>query len=115
MVTYIIVGVFILFDIITGLIKAFYNGGINSTKLRVGFFHKVSEIIALIGSGLLEYGLGFINLDIGLPILSGVALYLSCMELISIIENLCEVNPALATLFKPYLQKLKNKIDKGDD
>ena len=35
------------------------------------------------------------------------------MEFISVLENLSVVNPDLAKLFKPYLEKLKSKD--GDD
>lgn len=115
MVAYIIVGCFILCDIITGVIKALYKGGLNSTILRVGLFHKISEIIAVVGSGLLEYGLYYLDFDIGFPVFKAIAGYISIMELISILENLCEVNPALAKLFKPYLEKLKQKKDKDGE
>ena len=110
---YITVGVFIVFDIVTGIIKALYNEGLNSTYLRKGLFHKLSEIIAVLGSGLLEYGIAYINLGVDIPVLGVVSAYICGMELVSIIENLCEVNPGLAKLFKPYLEKLKNS-DKED-
>ena len=108
---YITVGVFILFDILTGFVKGLYKEGINSTYLRQGLFHKLSEVLAVVGSGLLEYGLGYVELGIDIPVLKVVAVYICTMELVSILENLAEVNPALGKLFKPYLQKLKEKDD----
>lgn len=110
---YITVGIFILFDIATGILKALKNEGLNSTYLRQGLFHKLSEVLATIGAGLLEYGIKYVNLGVDIPVLDVVAVYICSMELVSIIENLCEVNPALGKLFKPYLEKLKDK--KGDD
>ena len=107
--TYIAVAIFILFDILTGIIKALYKEGLNSTYLRRGLFHKLSEVLAVAGSGLLEYGMSYINLGVELPVLNVVAVYICTMELISIIENIAEVNPSLAKLFKPYLEKLKDK------
>ena len=107
--TYIAVAIFILFDILTGIIKALYKEGLNSTYLRRGLFHKLSEVLAVAGSGLLEYGMSYINLGVELPVLNVVAVYICTMELISIIENIAEVNPSLAKLFKPYLEKLKEK------
>lgn len=106
---YITVCVFIAFDIVTGIVKALYNEGLNSTYLRKGLFHKLSEIIAVAGSGLLEYGLNYIEIGIDLPLLNVVAVYICAMELVSILENLAEVNPMLAKLFRPYLEKLKEK------
>ena len=109
MILYIIGGCFILFDILTGIIKALYNEGLNSTYLRKGLFHKLAEVLALVGSGLLEYGIQYVELGIDIPILKVVLSYICIMELVSSLENLAEVNPALAKLFKPYLEKLKNK------
>lgn len=109
MIIYIIVGCSILFDVITGLIKGLYKRKINSTFLRVGLFHKLSEIVAVIGAGLLEYGANYIDLGFEFPILKVVGIYITTMELISILENLAEVNPTLYKLFSPYLEKLKKK------
>ena len=113
MTTYIVVLGFVLADIITGFLKAGYLGDINSTALRKGFFHKASEILATVGSGLLEYGASYVNLNIPIPLLNIVATYICIMELVSVIENLCCVNPLLNKLFKPYLEKLK-KVDSDD-
>lgn len=107
--TYITVFCFIAFDILTGLLKSFYKGNINSTALREGLFHKVSEVLVVVGSGLLEYGADYIALGIDLPLVNVVTVYICLTELASIIENVCEVNPKLAKLFKPYLQKLKEE------
>ena len=105
------VGFFIIFDSLTGFLKALKIEGLNSTILRKGFYSKLSEILAV----LLCYGLNFIgdniNLGFDVPLLEGVSIYLCLMELVSIIENLCEVNPALDKLFGPYLEKLKGKKD----
>lgn len=115
MPTYIVVGCFIIFDVITGIIKALYKKEINSTLLRVGLFHKITEVLATIGSGLLEYGADYVDIDFSFPLLKCVALYVILMEFTSIIENLCVVNPTLNKLFSPYLEKLKNKKGKGGD
>ena len=112
MPVYIIVGCFIAFDIITGLIKALFKGGINSSLLRVGLFRKLAEILAVVASNLLEYGTNFIDLGFDFPVLKAVALYIVFMEITSIIENLGEINPTLGKIFKPYLEKLKKIYDK---
>ena len=108
MKTYIIVGCFILGDIVTGLLLAAYKGTINSTALRQGLFHKLSECLAVVLSVFLEYACDYIELGIELPILNIVSVYICVMELVSIIENLCGINPRLEKLFKPYLEKLKD-------
>lgn len=113
MVIYIVVGCFILFDIITGILKAFYYGKINSTGLRTGLYHKLSEIIAVAGAGLLEFGVKYVDIGVDIPVLNVVAIYICIMELISILENICEVNPKLCELFKPYLEKLNGNNTKN--
>jgi toxin secretion/phage lysis holin len=105
---YIIVACFILFDIITGLAKALYKEGINSTALRKGLFHKLSEALAVIASSGIEFALKYIELPNIIPIANMVIIYLCLMEGISIIENICVMNPSLAKFFAPYLEKLKS-------
>lgn len=106
---YLIVCGFVLFDIITGIAKAFYEGNFNSTVMRKGGFHKFAELMTLIGSGLVQYACNYIEFGIELPVVNVVSVYISLMELISILENLATMNPEMAKLFKPYLEKLKDK------
>lgn len=108
---YIVTGCFILFDIITGLVKGLYEGGIDSTKLRKGLYHKLSEILAVGGSALFEIGTTKIDMGVELPLVSCVTVYICVMEATSIIENLCIMNPKLAKLFKRFLAKLNNDKD----
>lgn len=107
---------FIVFDIITGFVKALYHKDVDSSMLRKGLFHKLSEFLTLVGSFLLNYVADYINLGFELPLLNVVSVYICTMELISIVENICEVNPQMYALFSPYLKKLKKKDgDKVDD
>ena len=104
---YIVVIGFIIFDIITGILKALANEGLNSTILRKGLFHKLSEILSAAGAGLAEYGASYVDLGFKIPLAIGVCSYICLMEAISIIENLCILNPNMAKFFKPVLNKLK--------
>lgn len=113
MMVLIVVAFFIVFDIVTGIMEALYKGEINSTKLRQGLYHKLSEIVCVLGAYLLELGAKYIDLGISLHLVNVVSVYICTMELVSIIENLCEINPSLAKLFKPYLEKLRG--EKKDD
>lgn len=108
---YIVVLSFIGFDVITGFLKAFYAEGVNSTILRKGLFHKLSEIISVFGAGLFEYGCHYLEFNVEIPMVGAVTTYICIMEFISIMENLSAVNPALGKLFKPYLEKLKERND----
>ena len=102
---------FILFDIITGLLKALKNNKINSTKLREGLIHKLSEVLCIVGSYALPFGLQFLDVNFSFPLVGVVGTYICLMELISAIENLGEVNPIINKFFAPYLEKLKSKSE----
>ena len=108
---YYVVGGFILFDVLTGIIAAAYKGEMNSTKLREGLYHKASEVIAVAGAALLEYAMQYYELGLEVPMLKAVAVYICATELISVLENLCEINPTLYNLFKPFLEKLKPEYE----
>lgn len=108
---YLVVAGFILFDIITGLIKAGYKGEINSTNLRRGLYHKLSEIVTVAGCGLLDYYIKYLQTGFDVPILKPVATYICIMEAVSIVENISQVNEKLGNFLKPYLEKLKGERD----
>lgn len=105
---YFAVIIFIVLDIITGLAKALKNNAVNSSVLRVGFWHKSAEIMAIGGATAIEYYKSFLGLS-DISILIPVASYICIMEVVSCIENLCELNPSLAKFFSPYLAKLNLK------
>ena len=94
----IVVLVFILFDFITGLIKAYANKNLSSTKMREGLLHKVAFVLVLLLGWLCEFATPIL----GLPepfgaIYYGVAVYIVLTEICSIIENLGEMNPELTS------------------
>lgn len=94
---YIIIGLLMAVDIISGLIKGFLVDGFDSTKMRNGIGHKMTYIIALSLAALIEYG--SIYLDFGYTISAlqpAVAVYISLTEVGSVLENIVAVNPDLA-------------------
>lgn len=104
---YLIVAGFILMDICTGFLKAIYLKQINSTILRKGLFHKLGEVCSLALAYGLEVGADYISIGTDVPFVAGVATYISVMEIISVIENICEINPDMLKFFKKYLDKFK--------
>ena len=115
MVMLICTTVCILFDIVSGLIKALYFGNVNSTYLRKGLLHKATEVLTICGAALLEYGMQYINLGFDLPLLKTVGIYICAMEIVSVLENIGEVNPKLGNFLKPYLEKLKLKEGEAEN
>lgn len=98
---------FIAFDVITGFVKALYCRNFNSSVMREGGFHKLSELLALFAAYGMEVAAEYINIGFDFPAVGVVAVYLCIMEFMSIAENLSEVNPQLREFFRPYLEKLK--------
>lgn len=95
--------VFVAMDVIFGLCKAFATHTFDSSKMRQGLWHKC----ALIGCELMAYAVevvtqlmdfGAVGLppDFTLPIVGAVTAYIVVMELGSILESLCVINPELA-------------------
>lgn len=93
--------IFIALDVLTGLAKgaasAKNGGGLSSEKMKTGFWHKLGIIAALVVAGLLDAAAGA-GLDLGFdaPIFEAACGYVVIMELLSILENISELNPELA-------------------
>lgn len=98
------------FDIITGLTKAVYKKKINSTKLRKGLFAKIGEILAICACWIFDFGLAYYNIDLNIPLYQICCVYVSFMEMLSIIENLLVLNPNLKKIFTNFIDKIKEAL-----
>ena len=96
---FILSGIFISFDIITGYLKAIKKKEINSSISRDGFIKKLGWITAILFGYLIKY---MIDVDMFLIISHVVCV---ATEGISIYENLGELGINLK--FKKYFEKLK--------
>lgn len=102
----VILSIFIGLDILTGLIKATITHTLSSQKMREGLFHKLAFYLAYALALAIEYGSMTLNLGYDVPLTPAVTVYICLTEVISIVENLCAINPSLkdskiANLFKP--------------
>ena len=88
--------VFNILDVITGFTAAIANRNVSSSAMREGLFHKLGFIFALILAALLQYASGLLDLGIEIPALAAVAVFIILTEAVSILENIAEMNPALA-------------------
>lgn len=88
---------FILLDIITGICKGASQHNLRSDAMKAGFWHKLGIITALVVAGLVDAAAGA-GLDLGfqVPIFEAACGYVVVMELLSILENISELNPELA-------------------
>ena len=109
---YIITGSFILLDLITGLIKAFKEKSYTSSVMREGLFHKAGSILIVAFGCLVDYAQTFIDIGVTVPVTLSICGYIVLMEIGSIIENICIINPQiLPDKIKMYFKKLTDKED----
>ena len=114
---YIITFAFILMDFITGIIKAFSSKSYNSSLMREGLFHKAGSLLVIVFGALVDYAQGFMDLGISIPIASSLCIYICLMEIGSIIENVCVINPRIIPdKIQSYFHKLtEGKIETEKD
>lgn len=98
--------VMMAFDYLTGIMKAWHNHDIQSSKLRDGLNRKFGECIVITISLFLQY-------SIGLPkeITTFVSIYIIVMELISIIENLDAIGVKVPKFIKDRLMSIAEEND----
>lgn len=92
-----ITAILIAMDYISGIAAAASRGELQSSKMREGLWHKLGEV----GAILLAYLVAEEGHYIGLPyqidlLIPAVIIWLSVMEITSILENLTLLNPDLA-------------------
>lgn len=111
------------FDILTGLIKAFVTGKPSSQKMRVGLGHKAAEIVLMFAMIALDIGLQYLGMYYDAEMLTayfqGITPLLTCisivlMEVISILENFCDIFPQAKWASK-MLKKLKQNSDSTEN
>ena len=92
---YAIAFAFIVLDFVTGLVKAVATHSFTSTKMREGLFHKVALILCMILGGLVDFAKGYLDLGVSVPVAVAICIYICLMEITSIIENVCKINPEI--------------------
>lgn len=85
---------FMLADIVSGFIKAWHDNDLQSRALRNGLFHKAA-FLGLIGvAQLTELAADKIpEIELNLPITSAICAYIVLTEIVSVLENLRDINP----------------------
>ena len=101
--------VFIAFDILTGIIKAAKNGDLSSKVTMQGLFNKTGLILVIVFSCLCEYGSNLIDFGFEVPLILPTCIYVIMLEVISIIENLCDISPDLAKYLGKFLASQKEE------
>ena len=92
---YVVSGAFILMDLVTGIVKALMKKEFTSTIMRQGLFHKAGSILCILLGVLTDYAQGFLDLGVTVPVTLAICAYICLMEIGSIIENICAINPEI--------------------
>lgn len=108
-----IIAILIAMDYVSGIAAAASRGDLQSSKMREGLWHKLGEA----GAILLAYLVAEEGHYIGLPyqidlLIPAVIIWLSVMEITSILENLTLLNPDLAS---PGFLRIFRRTDDTDD
>lgn len=93
-----ITAILIAMDYVTGILAAVSRRDLQSSKMREGLWHKLGEV----GAILLAYLVAEEGHYIGLPyridiLIPAVLIWISVMEITSILENLAVLNSGLAS------------------
>lgn len=97
-----VMGIFIVIDVISGLIKAVIEKDLQSSVMRAGILKKLLEVILVVVAALLDALLATTY------IATCVSLFLIGMEGLSILENIGSYVP-LPDVLKNTLEALKDK------
>ena len=85
--------IFIIFDVVTGVMQALINGTFKSKLMRVGGLHKLTLMVVLAFGVALDYSQTLVELGFNFPCLKTIAAYITFMEILSIVENLNSAFP----------------------
>lgn len=104
---------FVTTDYLTGIVKAIMQGSLSSQKMREGLGHKFAYLVLIA----VAYAIDTVSThtSLGLPVnvfvvtVGGICL----IELTSILENICEINPELKN--KPFMRIFDTNNDSTPD
>lgn len=103
----------IVLDVVVGFSNAVAHSEVSSSKMRDGLWHKLGSMFLMVAAGLIDGALlGGIDLGFKSPVMTAVCLYISIMELISVLENISKLNPELAN--NPLVSRLTTREEKED-
>lgn len=106
-IIFIVVGCFIMLDLLTGIVKAFREKAYSSTVMREGLYHKCGSILCVVFAVLVDYAQTVIDIGVTVPVTASLCAYIVVMEIGSIIENICAINPdIMPDKLKAFFAKL---------
>lgn len=92
---YVITMGFMALDFLSGMTKAVCLGELRSTKMRQGLFHKSALILCMVLGVGVDEAQRVMDIGFSVPVSSSICIYIVLMEISSILENICQLNPEL--------------------
>ena len=94
---------FMLADIVSGFLKAWRAHDIQSRALRDGLFHKSAFLGVIALAQLTELTADKIpQIELDLPITGGICAYVILTEIVSVLENLRDINPDIGGIMNRF-------------
>ena len=111
---------FIFTDYITGVVNAAMHSRLNSSKMREGLGHKFAYCVLIFIAYIIDAIQLNSSLNLPFELFPIVSLGIIAIELTSIIENVCEINPELKDakfmdIFEKNNKTNEKKEEKNDE
>lgn len=112
---YLAILVLVTLDYVTGIVGGCMTEGFSSQKMRVGLLHKCTYFVAILLCLVIEYLSMYLDLGFvfGSGITALVCVWIAVTEIGSIVENICKINPELASA--GFLKLFANEKEEGND
>lgn len=94
---------FMLADIVSGFLKAWRAHDIQSRALREGLFHKAAFLGVIGLAQLTELAADKMpEIELNVPIVGAICAYIVLTELVSVLENLRDINPDIGGIMNRF-------------
>lgn len=84
-------------DVVTGVAKGAMAGALDSKVMREGLWHKAGFVGLIVLAYVLQFASRLVDLGIDLPAIEAVCGFVILTEAVSVAENLCSLNPSIAS------------------
>ena len=109
---FIAIVVFVFIDYITGVVNAAMHSRLNSSKMREGLGHKFAYCVLIFVAYIIDAIQLNSSLNLPFEMFPIISIGIIAIELTSIIENVCEINPELK---KAKFMDIFEKNNTNDD
>lgn len=92
----VVTAIMMVLDLATGFAGAVKTNTVKSCRMRDGLWHKAGFVGMITLAYILQYAAAVADLGITVPAVSAVCIFVILTEAVSVLENLCILNPQIA-------------------